>query len=768
MDLKSLLVEKLFIAVIILYLVLIFKFRWRIMRSRFFQRYYRRMETVNEAVGFWYRRLTFFKVIKLLLLAALVVGMIVGGYGVYARLDPEKRFHRLINRCDALAKEEKYEQAIIDMRNALKIKPDYVKGHYFLAVVYMKQNDITEAEAALRQVVRYDVGYQDSIDKLEAILLEKKDTKGLFSLADTIKEKMPVESRMMRARGFLLEKRAEDALKELIEADLAAPNNYRVSQLTGNVYMLMGRVDEAEKAFGKALELNFGNWEVHYALAGLYLEKKNIEAAQAELRATLSLNPDFSPPAITLAMLHYGKGENDIALQLLESIIAKNDKEFEALYTLGLVYTAIGRYQEAVNFFSRLPDSYHTRKNYRYNTALAYYHTEKYYESLKWLNLMFESKEMDLPAIRLLARNQSALGLYEDSVKTLELLEEKGWLDRDDQRLLTLAKASVGVARKEIRQVRSSHDALEEYLRKKDYDSLIRGAKKAVAENKLKAPFYNLLGVAYMATGNIEEAKINFKAAYNDRKDNPAPLKNLVNIYIREGKPETAENLLKDHNRLFPTETETRMILGNLYLFTGKPDQALTLFQRVAELAPQSYEAYQRMAIVNGNKGDIASAVKNYKKAIELNPDDAISLNDLASIYAEQNDTIGLAEQYAQRARTLVPQDGRITDTLGWIKYRKGELKEALALFEEAYRLNPYLRVIPYHIGLVQFSLKNFAEAEKNLNLAISMKGHFREAEKVDAEKILRQVSSLLNGSESGKKLSGRQRNFQYQALVLS
>ena len=49
-------------------------------------------------------------------------------------------------------------------------------------------------------------------------------------------------------------------------------------------------------------------------------------------------------------------------------------------------------------------------------------------------------------------------------------------------------------------------------------------------------------------------------AYYDERKGNPAPLKNLVNIYIREGKIDHTENLLEDHYRLFPTETETRMM----------------------------------------------------------------------------------------------------------------------------------------------------------------------------------------------------------------
>jgi tetratricopeptide (TPR) repeat protein len=753
MDIKSILVEKFFIILIVVYLVLIFRFRWRIMRSRFFQRHYMRLETAAEDARRWFRRLTFFKALRILLCGALAVALIVGGYTVYARLDPDKRFHRLINQCDDLAKKEQYEEAVIDMLNALKIKPDYVKGHYFLAVLYMKQNEIDKAEAALRQVIHYEVGYQDSIDKLEAILLEKQDSKGLFILADTVKEKRPVQSRMIRARGFLLEKKPDEALKELEEADKVPTTDHRVFQLMGNVYMLMGRIVDAEKAIGKSIELNFGNWEAHYALAGIYLEKKNIEAAQAELRASISLNPDFTPPAITLAMLHYGKGENNIALQLLENIISKNEKGSEALYTLALVYAAIGRYQEAVNLFTKLPDEYHVRKNFRYNLALACYHTEKYYESIKWLSLMVESKQMDIPGIKLLAKNQSVLGLYEDSVKTLELLEGKRWLDRDDQQLLAMAKASASASRRESGKIRSSHDALEEYLRKKDYDSLIQGSKKAIVVNKIKAPFYNLLGVAYLATGSIEEAKKSFTAAYNERKDNPAPLKNLVNVYLREGKLNEAENLLKDHNRLFPTETETRMILGNLYFLTGKTDQARALFQRVSELAPAYYEPYQRIAFVSGNKGEIDSAVKYYKKAIELNPNDAISLNDLAGIYAgtDQKDTLALAEQYALKAKKLMPQNGRIIDTLGWIKYRKGDLKEALGLFEEAYRLNPHLANIPYHIGIIQFDLKNYVEAEKNLNLALNMKGHFREAERRGAKEILLKVSSLLKDSDSEK-----------------
>ncbi|MEJ2629316.1 MAG: tetratricopeptide repeat protein, partial [bacterium] len=96
---------------------------------------------------------------------------------------------------------------------------------------------------------------------------------------------------------------------------------------------------------------------------------------------------------------------------------------------------------------------------------------------------------------------------------------------------------------------------------------------------------------------------------------------------------------------------------------------------------------------------------------------------------------------FATRAAKLSPKSGTILDTLGWIYFLKGDLEEALASFEKAYEYNPYLPVIPFHVGLSQFHLKRYEEAEKNLKLALNMKGTLEE--KDEARELLNKILEI-------------------------
>lgn len=60
--------------------------------------------------------------------------------------------------------------------------------------------------------------------------------------------------------------------------------------------------------------------------------------------------------------------------------------------------------------------------------------------------------------------------------------------------------------------------------------------------------------------------------------------------------------------------------LGYQLLGSGKVDDALEIFKVIVEMYPQSANAYDSLADAFMEKGDKKSAIKNYKKSLELNP----------------------------------------------------------------------------------------------------------------------------------------------------
>ena len=68
-------------------------------------------------------------------------------------------------------------------------------------------------------------------------------------------------------------------------------------------------------------------------------------------------------------------------------------------------------------------------------------------------------------------------------------------------------------------------------------------------------------------------------------------------------------------------------------------------------------------------------------------PDYHHAYNALGYSLADRGEQLPEARRLIEKALEYAPNDPFITDSLGWLTYREGNLPEALALLEHAYRL---------------------------------------------------------------------------------
>src|SRR5690606_7405591 len=69
-------------------------------------------------------------------------------------------------------------------------------------------------------------------------------------------------------------------------------------------------------------------------------------------------------------------------------------------------------------------------------------------------------------------------------------------------------------------------------------------------------------------------------------------------------------------------------------------------------------------------------AEPNFKKALELNPDQPQVLNYLGYSWGDKNINLDKAMDMIRRAVELRPNDGYIVDSLGWAHYRLGQIDD--------------------------------------------------------------------------------------------
>jgi tetratricopeptide (TPR) repeat protein len=86
---------------------------------------------------------------------------------------------------------------------------------------------------------------------------------------------------------------------------------------------------------------------------------------------------------------------------------------------------------------------------------------------------------------------------------------------------------------------------------------------------------------------------------------------------------------------------------------------------------PEDDELLYNLGVVYGEAKHTGEAIEYMERAIERNPNNASALNYVGYTWAEQGSNLDQAEAYIVRALDLRPDDGFITDSLGWVYYMR-------------------------------------------------------------------------------------------------
>jgi Tfp pilus assembly protein PilF len=125
------------------------------------------------------------------------------------------------------------------------------------------------------------------------------------------------------------------------------------------------------------------------------------------------------------------------------------------------------------------------------------------------------------------------------------------------------------------------------------------------------------------------------------------------------------------------------------------------------------------------------------QKVIALDPENANALNYLGYTYADMGTNLDEAESLIRKALKYKPDDGYITDSLGWVLYKKGLFQEALIYLEKAVKLTADDPIILEHLGDVYLQIQDRENALKYYQESLRIKTE-------DTEKLKNKIRDLL------------------------
>ena len=130
-----------------------------------------------------------------------------------------------------------------------------------------------------------------------------------------------------------------------------------------------------------------------------------------------------------------------------------------------------------------------------------------------------------------------------------------------------------------------------------------------------------------------------------------------------------------------------------------------------------------------------AEAQASYEKVLSMDSRAAVAANNLAWLYAEGGGNLDVALELAQTAKSQLANSPEVSDTLGWVYYKKGLPSLAVPVFRESVDRSPKNAVYQYHLGLAYAKSGNDEEARKALEQALVLDPKFDGS--ADAQRVL-------------------------------
>ena len=204
------------------------------------------------------------------------------------------------------------------------------------------------------------------------------------------------------------------------------------------------------------------------------------------------------------------------------------------------------------------------------------------------------------------------------------------------------------------------------------------------------------LADAYLLLSRIAEDQGRFDDAVADlsRIEEPSARYSSrlrqATIRARQGKVDEALAMIDAAN---PQDDEEALIgaltVSQILRDASRIPEAIARLKVADQTLPESLEIKYELAMLQEKQNNLKEMERLLREVIELDPGHAHAYNALGYSLADRNIRLKEAGDLIARALEISPNDPFILDSMGWVKFRQGDLDEALKYLERAYGMRP-------------------------------------------------------------------------------
>ncbi|WAP70227.1 tetratricopeptide repeat protein [Jiella pelagia] len=225
-----------------------------------------------------------------------------------------------------------------------------------------------------------------------------------------------------------------------------------------------------------------------------------------------------------------------------------------------------------------------------------------------------------------------------------------------------------------------------------------------------------------------------------------------LDLWYAEKKEESKRHLERAV-RDYPDDVRAHTALADVLSANKEYAAASEALNKAVQLAEandeENWNLYYQRGIAYERQKMWDKAEPDFKKALELSPDQPQVLNYLGYSWVDMNRHLDEGLDMIKRAVDLRPNDGYIIDSLGWAYYRLGRYDDAVEQLERAVLITPMDPTINDHLGDAYWQVGRKREAKFQWQRAVDGKP---EPEAEQRAEIEAKLKNGLTGTKSSEK----------------
>ena len=589
-------------------------------------------------------------------------------------------------------------EALKDIQQAIALNPNDSKLHISLGLLE-SQNPETKGvgEAELQKAVTLDQKNPSARLALAGMLANKGDFPGAQQQVQAAVEASPkdLQARVALAELYLHSGDKGKAEQTLIDTINAMPDKDQASEILLTYYVRTQQPDRAETVFTDLHGKYPKSLPVQITYTRVLLGRNKWDQASESLKS-LSKNNGNNPQVARLnaeLLLHDGKPHDALTLLQKASSNAPDDVRLQLL----LAQTALATGNQSA--------------------------AEAAFQQATRLDPQSLDAARGLAQLASARKDTTLLSQLADKTISKHPNVPDGYIWRGSvegsQQQFSEAEADFQTAlKRDPNNEAAQIDLAELELHDKKTAEARTLLEGALGRNPNLLPALNMLVALDLQDKQPDKGIARIQAQVAKSPSNPALYADLAELQMRTrdfngaaGNAQKALQLNKEYAPAVEIYSQAAVALGN-------SDAALAAWQTWLGTHPNDARADTLAGSIEETKGDVNKAMSYYKKALQLDAQQAVAANNLAYLMVENGENSDVALTYAQTARRALPQAPNTADTLAWVYYHKGTYSLAKDLLEDATKEDPSNASIHYHLGMTLSKMGDKAGATTELKKA--------------------------------------------------